>query len=120
MKAMASKTTASELLDRLPGEVTPQWPQGLRSVVGLANGSMSVKLFAPRGIDHQSPHAQDEVNFVIEGRGTFAVDGERHAVEPGCALFVPAGVAHRFEDFTPNFQTWVVFYGPEGGEAAQS
>jgi hypothetical protein len=23
---------------------------------------------------------------------------------------------HRFEDFTDDFATWVIFYGPEGGE----
>ena len=32
-------------------------------------------------------------------------------------LFVPAGVEHRFEDFTDDLAVWVVFYGPEGGEA---
>jgi len=25
---------------------------------------------------------------------------------------------HRFEDFTEDLLTWVVFYGPEGGERA--
>jgi hypothetical protein len=32
-------------------------------------------------------------------------------------LFVPAGHEHRFEDFTPDFATWVIFYGPDGGES---
>jgi hypothetical protein len=27
-----------------------------------------------------------------------------------------AGKPHRFEDFTDDFGTWVIFYGPEGGE----
>jgi hypothetical protein len=30
--------------------------------------------------------------------------------------FSPAGVPHLFEDFTDDFGTWVIFYGPEGGE----
>jgi hypothetical protein len=25
-------------------------------------------------------------------------------------------VPHRFENFTDDFGTWVIFYGPEGGE----
>jgi hypothetical protein len=25
-------------------------------------------------------------------------------------------VVHRFEDFSDDFCTWVMFYGPEGGE----
>jgi len=34
----------------------------------------------------------------------------------GDALFVAAHETHRFEDFTPDFGTWVMFYGPVGGE----
>jgi mannose-6-phosphate isomerase-like protein (cupin superfamily) len=41
----------------------------------------------------------------------------RHAFGPGDLLFVPAGVVHRFEDFTDDLAVWVIFYGPEGGEA---
>ncbi len=37
---------------------------------------------------------------------------------PGDVLFVPAKVAHRFEDFSNGFATWVMFYGPSGGETA--
>lgn len=29
-----------------------------------------------------------------------------------------AGAEHRFVEFTPDFATWVVFWGPPGGEAA--
>lgn len=32
-------------------------------------------------------------------------------------MFVPAGMTHRFEDFSADFVTWVVFWGPEGGES---
>jgi len=56
------------------------------------------------------------VYFVIAGSGTFVLDGQRHPFDPGTAFFVPAGLNHRFEDFTPDFVTWVVFWGPEGGE----
>jgi mannose-6-phosphate isomerase-like protein (cupin superfamily) len=119
VNAFPSKATASELLAQLPGEVTAQWPEGVRSVIGLHHGTMSVKLFAPRGTDRQAPHVQDEVYFVIAGSGTFVLDGNRHAFEPGAAFFVRAGVVHRFEDFTPDFVTWVVFWGPEGGERSE-
>ncbi len=36
---------------------------------------------------------------------------------PGELPFVPAGIEHRFLDFSDDFITWVLFYGPEGGEA---
>jgi mannose-6-phosphate isomerase-like protein (cupin superfamily) len=36
----------------------------------------------------------------------------------GDALFVAAGVEHRFENFSDDLAAWVAFYGPEGGERA--
>ncbi len=54
--------------------------------------------------------------MVATGRGFFINRGVRQPVEAGEVLFAPAGVAHRFVDFTGDFSTWVFFYGPEGGE----
>ena len=83
---------------------------------GLAHGSMTVELFRPVGTDTQLPHKQDELYFIRSGTGTFMRDGERVAVAAGDVLFVPAQMEHRFEDFSDDFDTWVVFWGPEGGE----
>ena len=44
-------------------------------------------------------------------------DANRARFAPGDVLFVPAGVPHRFEDFSDDLVVWVMFYGPEGGEA---
>lgn len=106
-----------ELLARLPGPVTADWPMGERFVQALAHGSMSVELYAPVGSDPQSPHVQDELYFVHSGHGVFRLGSERHAFAPGTCFFVPAGMEHRFESFSEGFSTWVVFWGPEGGEA---
>ena len=81
------------------------------------HGSLVVEIYKPDKVDHQTPHTRDEVYVVISGTGWF-VNGEiRHRFEPGQLLFVPAGVVHRFEEFTEDFSTWVLFYGPEGGES---
>lgn len=87
-----------------------------RSAAVYEHGTMLLKLFAPRGHDPQPPHTRDELYFVASGSGWFVNGGERHPIAPGDALFVPAGVAHRFEDFSDDLALWVVFYGPEGGE----
>jgi mannose-6-phosphate isomerase-like protein (cupin superfamily) len=110
------KATVAELMRRLPGPVTKQWPKGERFVEAFRHGSMSVELYAPVGTDPQAPHAQDELYFIQSGSGTFVLDGELHDFEPGDCFFVAAGVEHRFTRFTPGFATWVVFWGPEGGE----
>jgi quercetin dioxygenase-like cupin family protein len=41
---------------------------------------------------------------------------ERTTFKQGDVLFVKAGIKHRFENFTDDFTTWVIFYGPDGGE----
>ena len=81
-----------------------------------ARGTMVLELYAPRGTDDQKPHSQDELYIVAKGSGTFVCAGEHHEFGPGDVLFAAAGVEHRFVEFTDDFETWVVFYGPEGGE----
>jgi len=82
----------------------------------LEHGSLELGYYKPDRIDPQQPHSQDEIYIVQSGTGTFVLNNERQPFEPGEALFVPAGVAHRFEDFSDDFAAWVVFYGPQGGE----
>jgi mannose-6-phosphate isomerase-like protein (cupin superfamily) len=107
------KLTVPEALRRLPG------PAGERYVELFTHGTLSVELYAPRGHDPQKPHTRDEVYVVVQGSGQFLNGGQRHPFGPGDLLFVPAGVTHRFEDFTPDLVVWVIFYGPEGGEATR-
>ena len=102
--------TVAEALERLPG------PGGERFARVLGHGTMEVEVYAPRGQDPQEPHTRDELDFVVRGSGEFVNGPDRHPFGPGDALFVPAGVEHRFEDFTDDLAVWVVFYGPEGGE----
>ena len=82
----------------------------------FAQGTLEVEIYRPLGVDPQKPHTKDELYVVISGTGNFVHGGERTPFGPGDALFVRAGIVHRFEDFSPDFATWVFFYGPEGGE----
>jgi mannose-6-phosphate isomerase-like protein (cupin superfamily) len=52
-------------------------------------------LVAPEA-DRQSPHEDNEVYVVLEGRGTLEVEGEHVELREGHAVFVPAGAEHRF------------------------
>ena len=81
------------------------------------HGTLSVEYYRPESVDRQSPHTRDEVYVVASGSGWFVNGDDRHAFETGEVLFVPAGMEHRFVDFTDDFATWVFFWGPEGGEA---
>jgi mannose-6-phosphate isomerase-like protein (cupin superfamily) len=89
---------------------------GERFAVALAHGSMSVEYYAPVCHDPQTPHEQDEVYFIHKGTGELVVGVHRHSFKAGDCLFVAANVEHRFEHFSSDFGTWVVFWGPAGGE----
>lgn len=104
------KLGLEQALQQLPG------PGGERFVELMQRGSMRVELYAPRGHDPQQPHAQDELYFVQRGSGEFVQGATRHRFAAGDCLFVPAGEPHRFEYFSEDFATWVVFWGPPGGE----
>lgn len=80
------------------------------------HGSLSVEIYKPQEVDLQQPHDRDEVYVIASGSGYFVNGESREAFEQGEVLFVPAGVVHRFEEFTEDFATWVFFYGPVGGE----
>jgi mannose-6-phosphate isomerase-like protein (cupin superfamily) len=91
--------------------------EGLPSAAVLEHCTLQVKMYSPRDADRQTEHTRDEVYVVARGSGWFVNGSDRHPFQTGDMLFVPAGVSHRFEQFTDDFCTWVVFYGPEGGEA---
>jgi mannose-6-phosphate isomerase-like protein (cupin superfamily) len=82
----------------------------------MEHGSMSVEIYRPDKIDRQTPHKQDELYVVISGTGEFMNDDKLSVFKPGDVLFAPAGIDHRFVNFTDDFVTWVIFYGPTGGE----
>ncbi len=111
------KASLENLLARIPGPITKAWPLGEPFTEALRHGTMSVEVFAPRGLDTQQPHDQDELYFVVSGSSSFLHRGERHAVAQGDVLFVAAGDTHHFEAMSGDFVTWVVFWGPKGGEA---
>lgn len=109
---MTTKATIAEAMRRLPG------PKGERSVAVFEHGSLVVKVYAPRGVDPQTPHTRDEAYVVARGSGEFVNGSARQAFEAGDFLFATAGEAHRFENFTDDLAVWVLFYGPEGGEVS--
>ena len=69
-------------------------------------------LFAPDGEDRQTPHTQDELYVVVSGSGVFRRGEESANFVAGDVLFAPAQTPHRFETFSDDLQTWVIFFGP--------
>ncbi|HQS31613.1 cupin domain-containing protein [Polaromonas sp.] len=117
---LSMKTSIDQALMLLPAAPTDTWPEGAPFLAMMAGGTMTVEVFAP-GIssadeDLQTMHTQDELYFVQSGRGELVIKEQRFRAAQGDAFFVPAGIKHRFENFSKDFVTWVVLYGPQGGE----
>lgn len=90
---------------------------GIRFAKVFEHGSLLVEIYAPRGRDPQQRHTRDEVYVVATGSGEYVCGDARQKFGAGDVLFAAAGVEHRFENFTDDFAVWVIFYGPDGGEA---
>jgi len=73
--------------------------------------SMSAGLYVlqPGEPDRQSPHHEDELYYVVGGKGMIRVGAEDRPVAPGTAVYVPAGVEHHFHSIVAELQVLVIF-----------
>jgi mannose-6-phosphate isomerase-like protein (cupin superfamily) len=85
MTSSASEVTA------ITGFSPTERQRGIRSRPSLC-------AFAPEP-DRQQPHEDDEIYFVLEGRGTLTIEKSEFPRQEGQAIFVSAGAEHRFTGY---------------------
>jgi mannose-6-phosphate isomerase-like protein (cupin superfamily) len=68
-------------------------------------------------VDGQQPHTEDEVYYVVSGRGAFRCGDEDRPVAAGSVLYVPAHVEHRFHSIEEELSI-LVFFAPAEGAGA--
>jgi mannose-6-phosphate isomerase-like protein (cupin superfamily) len=105
------RVTVDEALAHLAG------PESKTFATVFTHGTLQVEIYSPQKIDPQQPHSRDEVYVVVQGTGEYVSAAGRQPFEQGDFLFAPAGEVHRFENFSEDAVFWVLFYGPQGGEA---
>ena len=66
-------------------------------------------VLAPGAWDHQSPHEEDEVYYVVSGRATFEAGAGRQDVRSGSIIYVAAHQEHRFSNITEELRVLVFF-----------
>ena len=84
------------------------------SVPDLSVGLYVLKVGQP---DLQKPHTEDEVYYVVSGRGRITVGDEMRDVGPGSIVFVATAVRHRFHDITEDLVLFVAFGPAEDSRA---
>ena len=67
--------------------------------------------------DTQSSHDEDEVYFVLKGRGRITLAGAPQEISQGSILYVPADTEHEFSDITEDLSL-LVFFGTGGPSGA--
>jgi mannose-6-phosphate isomerase-like protein (cupin superfamily) len=81
--------------------------------------SVGLYVLAAGQPDLQHPHTEDEVYYVISGRGRVTVGDDVRQVEPGAVIFVATAVPHRFHDITEDL-TLLVAFGPAEGSRSSA
>jgi quercetin dioxygenase-like cupin family protein len=77
--------------------------------------SAGVYVLSAGTTDPQSPHKEDEMYYVVRGKGRMRAGSEDQAVTEGSVIFVAAGVEHRFYEITEEL-TVLVFFAPAESE----
>jgi mannose-6-phosphate isomerase-like protein (cupin superfamily) len=85
----------------------------------IRSQDLSVGLYVLRAgaADPQLPHNEDEVYYIVEGRGVIQVGEEEQGVSAGSIVFVGAQVEHRFHSITEDLTILVVFAPPRRSRA---
>lgn len=73
--------------------------------------SMGLYELPAGGADPQVPHSEDEVYYIVAGRGQIMVAGESRPVGPGSIVYVKANDEHRFHDIAEDLSI-LVFFAP--------
>ena len=82
--------------------------------LSVADLSAGLYVLDAGATDGQSPHTEDELYFVVAGRGAVTVGDETRDVSAGSLIFVAATVPHRFHDIVERLELLVVFGPAEG------
>ena len=69
--------------------------------------------------DRQQPHREDEIYYILEGKGIISAGGEDSPVIPGSVVYVKAHVEHRFHSIEEQLKILVVFAPAFGSSQAE-
>jgi mannose-6-phosphate isomerase-like protein (cupin superfamily) len=107
-ETMSNEVMKSFRLDSLIAqhdEAGKLWMEFLR-VPALSAGIYRL----PAGsVDPQNPHTEDEVYYIISGKGSFTCEGETIPASTGDTIYVATKAEHRFHDISDDLTILVLF-----------
>jgi mannose-6-phosphate isomerase-like protein (cupin superfamily) len=98
-------------VEQLLSELTPdrRYHEFLR-IPALSSG---LYVLAAGATDKQSPHKEDEIYYVVRGKGKIRIGGKETPVSQGTVVFVEVMAEHRFFDIEEELVLLVFFAPPE-------
>lgn len=100
----------TERIANLVNKSTPHYDEFMRKPSLYAG----IYFLPERSEDKQAPHSEDELYFILQGKAHIDIDGISHEVNEGSAIFVAAGVQHRFHRIEQDLVVLVIFAPSEG------
>ena len=82
-----------------------------REFLRVADLSAGLYVLEAGATDPQSPHTEDELYYLVSGRGSVTVGDDTRSVQTGSLVFVASTVPHRFHDIVERLEILVIF-GP--------
>lgn len=80
---------------------------------GARNLSMSVNIITAGVTTDDIVHDAEMAWYILSGRGWIIMEGERHEIGPGVAVFAPAtGGVHSFDILPDQDLTYVLVFSP--------
>jgi hypothetical protein len=83
-----SEPQRSKVIRLIDAQTGIPGPTGEHAAVVFRRGPLDIALSIPVHARRQSPHAQDEIYFIVRGRGVLFHDGRREPFQSGDLLFV--------------------------------
>src|SRR5260370_42692319 len=101
--------------------IDQQYQSGQDYLEFLRVPSLSAGLYTllAGAVDTQEPHTEDEIYYVISGRGFIQVDQESLPVEAVSLVFVKARVDHRFHSISEDLRVLVILAPAEYSKLTQ-
>ena len=91
-------------------------PSGKASVVPLGDGLnawMGVLRMDANGAVPRHQDASEEFIYVLKGTGTISIEGRKHQLKPGSAVYMPAGATVSYHNGASELVALQVFAGTE-------
>ena len=91
-------------------------PVSYREFLNVPSMHCGVYRLAKGSSDMQTPHDEDEVYYVVEGRAQLKVGGENREVGPGSVMYIRATEEHAFFEIQEDM-VLLVFFATGRGDA---